>query len=144
MPTDGGCVKFEAEIVCRSCKGSGCEPFSLEYEPFWSRRSPPDGVCHVYAANPGIVCAPSVVPGGVPLAVWERRRLDARKPGAEMREHTCPAWWYQTADYEKKPDWDECALGRRFSDCTHFARKAACWDRWDAEFASATEADGDG
>ena len=49
---------------------------------------------------------------------------------------TCPAWWYQVADYEKKPQWGECLLGTgwRFDECEHFANKAECWDRWDKEF----------
>jgi len=55
--------------------------------------------------------------------------------GMENRKHTCPAWWYQTADYKKKPDWKECwsNSGGSFSQCKYFSVKHACWERWEKE-----------
>jgi hypothetical protein len=53
---------------------------------------------------------------------------------SEMRQFTCPCWWYQTADYKKKPAWDECLYVGMFSQCSHFANKQSCWERWDREF----------
>jgi hypothetical protein len=50
-----------------------------------------------------------------------------------MRKYTCPAWWYQSADYKKKPNWKECLACGSFSSCKHFSIKQNCWDRFDKE-----------
>lgn len=123
-----------AGIVCSRCKGAGHRLLTLTYRDFEGRKVPKD-VTRVYACNPGIVTAPSVVPGGVPTQAWLDDEKAPSLPGREMRAHTCPAWWYQTADYAKKPDWKECneSLGGTFSRCPSFANKAACWERWDRE-----------
>jgi hypothetical protein len=52
---------------------------------------------------------------------------------SEMRRFVCPAWWYQTVDYEKKPKWGWCNGCGAFSACTRFATKQTCWDRLDDE-----------
>ena len=52
--------------------------------------------------------------------------------GSEDRKSTCPAWWFQRADYGLKPRWDECKLGS-FTACPSFKDKGACWARWDRE-----------
>jgi hypothetical protein len=123
-----------AAVECHTCKGTGGEHVEHSYTRFTKRKAR-KGVTHVYRVNPGICAAPGAVPGGVSLRVWQEDPKAAAKPGAEMRQHTCPAWWYQSADYEKKPEWKECwdNLGRSFSQCKHFAVKAKCWDRWDDE-----------
>lgn len=53
--------------------------------------------------------------------------------GEKMRKFTCPAWWYQSVDYEKKPDWEECIGMGSFSNCKHFKNKDFCWERFDKE-----------
>jgi hypothetical protein len=57
------------------------------------------------------------------------------KPGMEDRQHTCPAWFYQSFDYNLKPDWKECCGCGSFSGCDSFPIKSECWKRWDKEFA---------
>jgi len=68
--------------------------------------------------------------GGMPVNAWFAG--EKFKRGMEMREFTCPAWWYQSDSSEKKPDWDECSWGS-FSSCEHFKYKHKCWDRFDGE-----------
>lgn len=123
-------------VVCHTCKGTGCCTFRVEWEDFVEREDRPE-VRRVVQVNPGIVCgtgnghAPEDF-GGMPYAEWR-----AGKPfpkGSEMRRFTCPAWWYQSADYSKKPCWKECGYGM-FSQCDHFKDKAACWARFDREQA---------
>ena len=118
-------------VVCYKCHGTGAASLVVEWDDFEGRQEC-KGVSHVYGANPGIAAAPSVVPGGVPYAAWKADINAPHRRGTEMREHTCPAWWYQTTDYSKKPHWNECEWGR-FSNCKHFPDKAACWRRFDKE-----------
>jgi hypothetical protein len=68
--------------------------------------------------------------GGLPYEDWKAGKPFT--PGTEMRRSTCPAWWYQCTDYDKKPNWDECGFGV-FSKCKHFAEKQRCWERSDSE-----------
>ena len=127
-----------AAVVCSRCKGSGCERIVVDYEPFVARAAKPK-VKRVYRTNCGFVigqregvCALDDF-GGMPIADWL-----AGNPwphGSEDRKHTCPAWWYQSADSKLQPKWDECGFGT-FSDCSHFADKAECWARFDREKAS--------
>ena len=129
-----------AAVVCHTCKGTGCHHFKHAYDEFTGRKPRP-GIRRVYEVNPGICIGAGNGHtleqfGGVPHEDW-----DAGKPfpaGSENREFTCPAWWYQSADYKKKPDWDECntSLGASFSRCPHFGNKAQCWERWDREIAN--------
>jgi hypothetical protein len=71
--------------------------------------------------------------GGQPYEDWKNGHPFVR--GMELREHTCPAWWYQSANYALKPDWPECSerWGLPFHDCRHFAAKHKCWQRFDDE-----------
>ena len=127
-------------VVCYSCKGTGCHHAKIEYDDFEGRKDR-IGIHRVFATNPGIVIGEDGDNhqyrlsdfGGMPYKEWE---AGLQFPsGSEMREFTCPTWWYQTADYDKKPDWEECweSIGRSFSQCPHFADKEACWARWDEE-----------
>lgn len=118
-------------VVCATCKGAGVERVTVEWDDFTGRRPIPT-VVRVYEVNPGIVVGAEII-GGMPARDWY-----AGKPftaGMEMRRFTCPAWWYQSADYKKKPDWRECGFGS-FSDCSSFPAKDKCWTRWDAEQAT--------
>jgi hypothetical protein len=125
-----------AAVVCYRCKGSGCERVITEWDDFEGRQSRPE-VTRVYQVNPGIVIGVGKGRefdledfGGMPADDW--RDGKPFPPGSENRNWTCPAWWYQSADYEKKPNWDECGFGA-FSSCKHFPEKSKCWARWDAE-----------
>ena len=127
-----------AAIVCSKCKGTGCFHFVHEFDDFVAR-SFKEGVKRVFQTNPGIGIGESSTLrledfGGMPISDW----LDGKpfESGMEDRKHTCPSWWYQCADYEKKPDWKECweSLGSSFSKCKYFTVKHACWERWNKEF----------
>jgi hypothetical protein len=133
-----------AAIQCYTCKGTGCHQFVHTYEPF-THREKSEGVIRVYEGNPGIVIGAgggyaggsySLEDfGGIPLEDWEAGK--PFPPGSENRQFTCPAWWYQSVDYDKKPDWTGCkSFNGSFTSCRHFASKAACWERWDREYGA--------
>lgn len=67
----------------------------------------------------------------MPIKKWEAGMSFPAK--SEMRKFTCPAWWYQAAEYKLKPEWDCCIFGGSFSCCKNFATKENCWKRWDEE-----------
>ncbi len=125
-----------AAIVCYSCKGSGKIHFVHQYESFTERKKTPKTIRRVFEVNPGIGIGENATLhledfGGMPVEDWK-----AGKPfpkHSEDRLHTCPAWWYQAADYDKKPDWETCIPCGSFSDCPHFKDKAFCWKRFDQE-----------
>ena len=120
-------------VVCHTCKGSGCNKIEIEYEPFHNRQDPSSEITRIYQTGVGVISHPDFTSGGVSVQEWQADSSSARRAGAEMRSHTCPAWWYQTADYSKKPNWDECAWGGSFSQCRYFPEKAGCWERFDRE-----------
>ena len=126
----------EFAVVCRKCDGTGCFEFVHEYEPF-AKRAERQDVQRVIQANPGIVAGTGnghslLSFGGMPYQEWVAGKPFPAK--SEMRNFVCPAWWYQSADYSRKPDWKECGSGA-FSSCKYFCVKAKCWERFDAEEA---------
>ena len=118
-------------VVCHRCKGTGKVYFSHEYEEF-TNRQPSVNIHTVLKTNPGIMVGGADFKfGGMSYDEWA-----GGKPfpdGSEMREFTCPAWWYQSADYDKKPEWRGCLVCGSFSSCRHFVKKRKCWERWDKE-----------
>lgn len=121
-------------VICYKCKGTGAFQFVHEYEPFTQREKKP-GVLQVLQSNPGIAVGIGNGHtisdfGGISHADWEAGK--PFPPGSEMRKFTCPAWWYQTVDYDRKPKWEECGLGA-FCKCKHFESRDLCWARFDAE-----------
>ena len=133
----GMCEGKGAAVVCSTCNGTGCEHFKHTYEEFKGRK-PRSGIKRVYEVNPGIGIGEGNGHtleqfGGMSYTDWS-----VGKPfpaGSENREFTCPAWWYQIADYKCKPNWSECwgNTGSRFSKCPYFNKKSRCWERWDRE-----------
>ena len=122
-----------AGVVCSDCKGAGCRHRRIEYDDFTGRVRRSD-VVRVQRVNPGIVVDDSFDQfGGLPYDDWAAGAQFT--PGTEDRKHTCPAWWYQCADWELKPHWDICDLGM-FTSCKMFGCKADCWRRWDIEFGT--------
>lgn len=119
-------------VVCHQCEGTGKYHFIHNYEEFEGRQER-SNVHTVVQTNPGIVLGGNHNFGGMPYKNW----LDGKEfeEGMEMREYVCPCWWYQSADYKKKPEWKECGFGA-FSACKHFDNKAACWERWDKEYSN--------
>ena len=120
-----------ASVVCRRCKGDGHYTYKHVYRVFTGLK--PAEASRVYAVNPGVcVSATSLItPGGVTYAEWLKDPASPRAPGVELRENTCPAWWYQAAEYKKKPQWDECHSAFSFPRCEFFPAKDKCWERWD-------------
>jgi hypothetical protein len=132
----GMAEKSGAAVVCYTCKGTGCKHYRHEYEPFTKREDTPIGISRVFQVNPGICIgakddAGLSAFGGMPIKEWESGLPFL--PGMEDRLHTCPAWFYQSADYSKKPNWEECGWGM-FSACKNFPCKSFCWEKWDAYF----------
>ena len=131
----GMAEKNGAAIVCYVCKGTGCNKFKHEYEEFEERQER-TGVKRVYKTNPGICIGTGNGHtleefGGLSYDEWM-----SDKPfcaGTENRKFTCPAWWYQCADYELKPAWNECLICGTFSSCRSFSSKEKCWKRFDSE-----------
>jgi len=122
-----------AAVVCRDCRGTGCFLFAREFEPYGGRQNRV-GVVWVYEANPGICLGGADLAsfGGMSHEAWQAGATFS--PGTENRAYTCPAWWYQAVDHQRKPHWGECEWGRPFSECPSFATKDRCWRRWDEEF----------
>ena len=123
-------------VVCNICKGTGVQVFEYTYEDF-DEKLIKSGVTHVIEVNPGITVGARKGQyklkdfGGISYQNWLKN--DKFPPKSEMRKFTCPAWWYQHADYEKKPDWRECVVFGRFSSCPSFCNKEECWERFDKE-----------
>ena len=134
----GFAEKDGAAVVCHTCKGTGRLTPTVTWQDFRGKLIR-DNVGLVLQTNPGIGVANAsdgsclVVKdfGGMLYSDWF-----AGKPfplGSEMRKYSCPAWWYQCAEYDKKPKWDECIGCGSFSGCKHFANKEECWKRFDSE-----------
>ncbi len=124
-------------VVCHKCDGTGRYEYKYEYVEFVAIK-PRTDIVRVIQVNPGIYCgiaedgrfvAESF--GGQSYNEWKAGM--PFPPKSEMRQFTCPAWWYQYTDSSKKPEWSECLHCRSFSECRNFPNKAACWDKWDKE-----------
>jgi hypothetical protein len=117
----------------------------VTYKDFTGRKLRTD-VSRVVRVNPGIILGVGATKrgeiltresfGGLNYEDWFNGKPFV--PGTEDRAHTCPAWFYQSADYDKRPKWDECGVCGTFSDCKEFKNKAACWARWDKEYKEPT------
>jgi len=117
-------------VVCHTCEGTGKHHYVHEYEEFTGKKER-NGIKQVVKTNPGIYLGGNLDFGGMSYEDWKQGK--PFPPKSEMRKHTCPAWWYQSADYDKKPCWKECGFGS-FSACKHFPDKDKCWERWDKEY----------
>jgi len=124
-----------SSVVCHHCKGTGEVTFKHSYNEFTGRKKPEKEIKIVVETNPGIAignghgCKLENF-GGLSFDDWDKGK--PFPPGSEMRKYTCPAWWYQSANYKLKPNWAECGFGV-FSACKHFGSKELCWERWDTE-----------
>ena len=122
-------------VVCHKCKGTGKRTIKIRWDDFENRKRR-KGIRRVVEFNPGICIGEGNGHrleefGGMDYTLWFRGL--AFQSHSEMREFTCPAWWYQSANYSKKPHWDECIGIGSFSSCKHFDDKRACWERFDEE-----------
>jgi len=132
-------------VVCRECKGTGKVHKEITYYDFEKRVERKD-VKRVLQHNPGFGIGTGQVNkdsgnpifvgsesfGGLSYKDWKAGKPFVR--GTEMREFVCPAWWYQSADYSKKPKWDECIGCGSFSDCKNFINKEKCWEKFDKQY----------
>lgn len=114
-------------VVCNECEGTGKCHVKFTYNDFVGRKKI-KGLKKVFHTNPGFSLGESVK-GGMTYSDWLAGKKFTK--GSEMRELVCPAWWYQGADYKKKPEWKECIRCGAFRDCKHFKNKQKCWDRFD-------------
>ena len=125
--------KDGAAVICHTCNGTGYHHFKYTYEEFKKRKEIQD-IKRVYQVNPvignGGNCSLEDF-GGISYEDWKKGKEFVL--GTENRKYTCPAWWYQTADYYKKPHWDKCPPCGVFSNCKHFKDKDKCWKRFDQE-----------
>ena len=125
-----------AAVVCHGCDGTGKYHFKHEYEDFDGRLEG-ENIERVYATNVGIGIGKAKGKyvltdfGGMNYQDWLEGKPFPKQ--SEMRRFVCPAWWYQSADYKKKPTWKECGYGS-FNNCAEFSSKDKCWERWDREF----------
>lgn len=133
-----------AAIVCYKCAGTGKVHKRIEYFPFLEKKPPIIEPKRVFLTNPGICIGEGPVEidgikrnikledfGGMPYSDWKKGK--AFPKGHEMRKFTCPGWYYQSADFKKRPDWKECTAVGRFNNCEHFCNKDKCWARFDEE-----------
>ncbi len=132
----GMAEKDGSAVVCYNCEGTGESKHTVEYDNFNGRKY--NGkVKWVYQTNPGIGIGDGGKYtfqdfGGMCYEDWLKGHNFP--PKSEMRKFVCPAWWYQSVDYNKKPDWCDC-LGVSFNNCDEFKKKEKCWERWDKEFS---------
>lgn len=114
-------------VVCNRCGGDGHYMERIQYEDFEKRERRED-VVTILQRNPGFVAAGDPKSGrfgGIPYDDWLAGK--GFPPGSEMREFSCPAWFYMKVVMEKCYD----SLGMRYSKCPHFGNKAQCWIDWD-------------
>lgn len=130
-----------AAVVCSRCGGTGKQKNKIKYKTF-DKKKERKGIKRVFQTNPGIG-----IGQGHNRQTGEKYRLSdfggmsyedwksgvPFRPGMEMRQFTCPAWWYQGADYKNKPEWKECICCGSFSGCEKFGQKEKCWEKWDRE-----------
>jgi hypothetical protein len=121
-----GCAERDgAAVQCQKCDGNGWVMY--EYNEFESKKQK-NGVSWVVERNPGICISPQIVIGGMSYSDW----LEGKKfeKGTEMREYTCPYWWYY-----QKYKLSRCDLGLKhtgvYSKCQFFCDKKACWKEFD-------------
>jgi len=138
----GFAEKNGAAVVCHTCKGSGKEVIEIDNTAF-TGRTERKGVKRVFQHNPGFGIGTGNNQegrsyrledfGGIPYADWAAGKPFG--PGTEMRQFVCPHWWFQSVDYDRKPNWPECdEMGcGSFRNCPHFENKDRCWSRYDQD-----------
>lgn len=121
-------------VVCTGCDGTGKAVHTFSYYKF-TKRHRTNKVKQVLETNPGICVGRGKdnklknAFGGMSYKDWFNDKSFPKK--SEMRKYTCPAWWYQSANYNKKPSWESCIACGSFSECKEFKNKEKCWKRWD-------------
>ena len=120
---------------CKSCKGTGLYAGVGERDGFAVVCHTCKGTRRTRATSSRGISLTVESFGGMPYTDWINGK--PFPAGCEDREHTCPAWFYQSAGGDKMPTRTECpCIGGSFSGCKHFAKKAECWKLWDEEFVT--------
>lgn len=142
--------RYGMAIICRPCKGSGHYLTRIEYEDFEGLEEE-TGIERVFEIDLGLKQVTEIPLraservrmirdqrlidyGGLPYRIWYNNYASQNEPfplGTENRNFTCPAWWYQNADYDRMPRWDECEGVVNFGACDFFSEKDKCWMKWD-------------
>lgn len=129
-------------VVCHRCKGTAKIHFVYQYNEFTGRKSR-KGVLRVLQYNPGMIVGTNGANGatfpidhfgGISIDAFDRG--EGFPIGSEMRQHSCPRWWWQTTggDSKTEPDSTEYGCGwGMFSSCRKFENKSQCWAKWDAQ-----------
>ena len=117
-------------VVCKICEGTGEAHFKKVYKKFTHRKKR-RGIQRVLQTNPRVYTGGYGNFGGLSYKNWLANKPFS--PGTEMRKFVCPARWFQTVDYDKKPDWKECRLVNVFDNCEKYKDKVECWERYDKE-----------
>ncbi len=127
-------------VVCHTCKGEGHYEEIIRWTEF-KRLKEKKGIKRVFASACGIGIGEGTVDGrtlkledfgGIEYDEWLQMKNKMKFPkGTEMREFTCPAWFWQNVDSDKKPEWNECQRFGSFSRCPHFGTKYKCWEKYD-------------
>jgi hypothetical protein len=131
----GFAEKDGSAVICHDCKGTGKFHFRYEYEEF-TKRATRNNVKWILQNNPGIGIGEGngfkfSDFGGMSYKDWKSgKKFD---DSMAMKKYTCPAWWYQSVDYKRKPNWETCPGIGSFSDCPHFKTKEKCWSRFEKE-----------
>lgn len=121
-------------VQCRECYGNGWTVF--EYNEFTERKER-NGISRVVEKNPGYCITPRLPIGGMSYADWLSGRMF--EIGMEMREYTCPYWWYH-----QKHELSRCSRGCKggweYSSCNYFTDKKTCWEEFDWNFKEKNDA----
>ena len=121
-------------VQCRECYGNGWTVF--EYNEFTERKDEKD-ISWVIEKNPGYCVSRRLPIGGMSYSDWRSGRKF--EIGMEMRECTCPYWWYHQK-YEMSRCNNINMLGRKFCDCKYFTDKKACWEEFDKKIKEKNDA----
>jgi hypothetical protein len=128
-------------VQCYECKGAGVQTTVVEWDEFTGRKPRAD-IVTVIEVNPGIVLGLQGANGktwrhdsfgGMPYNDWFQGAPFPDK--SENREFTCPAWWYQSADYSKKPK--GCPVALAFTQCPKYGDRSECWAKFDRKSTAA-------
>lgn len=126
-------------VVCNACKGKGQRDIVIEWDDFTGRVIKGE-IVTVLEVNPGIIVGlkgkgglkfTHQFFGGMPYEDWYKGKPFPKC--SENRKSICPSQWYQSADYKKKPDWEDCWGVGSFSSCSKFEHKHECWAKFDVE-----------
>jgi hypothetical protein len=123
-----------AAVQCKECYGNGWTMY--EYNEFTERKERKD-VSWVVEKDSGICISPKFEIGGMSYSDWRSGRKFGI--GMELREYTCPYWWYHQENGLSRCS-KGCRAGWQYSACNYFADKKACWEEFDKKLKEKNDA----